>query len=360
MEMALFYFLILLLFSFAAMYFSFAPQVKIFEKSGNFTFFMQPILYIFIIYAFGTISAYYLGENNDFIAKPDILRVVLPLVCTIFIYVAGLFFGEKAKAFVLLLSIIGCVFLQPLEAKFVPFGINEYLFKILAVIFFFVFCFYYKILNILPHTIFVVSTTMLIGVSLLSFVGGAPLYLAYVCALLIGSLCGFLGVNLHSLKIELDNLSCSILAFLICNIFILNISELSFSSCIIFTMLFWAELALSIYNKFFVNEKGNLLENSHLLAVAQKLTLNTLVSNLFKIGLVCMFFGWFQLFSINQYSLPIISFFIVIWLDNSMGANLLRTPKSLKQINSEFVADIKQNLKDTKESFSQIKNKKDN
>jgi hypothetical protein len=42
-----------------------------------------------------------------------------------------------------------------------------------------------------------------------------------------------------------------------------------------------------------------------------------------------------------------------------MGANLLQTPKSLKQINSEFVRDVKQNLKETKDTISKITGKKD-
>ena len=233
-----------------------------------------------------------------------------------------------------------------------PFGLNEYVFKSLAVIFFFVFCLYYKILNILPHTIVITSITMLLGVSLLSFVGGSPLYLALVCSVLIGGLCGYLAINLHTVKIEFDNLSCIILAFLICNIFMLDMSELSFSSCIIFTFVFWAELAVAVYKKLFINKDASLTENSHFFAAAQKLPLITLMNNIFKVGLVCMFFGWFQLFSVNQYSLPIITFFVVLWLNTSMGANLLQTPKSLKQLNSEFVADIKKNWKETLSQFT--------
>ena len=72
-----------------------------------------------------------------------------------------------------------------------------------------------------------------------------------------------------------------------------------------------------------------------------------------------MFFGWFQLFSVNQYSLLIITFFVILWLNTTMGQNLLQTPKTLKEINSEFVKDIKQNLKETKETILQMKNKKD-
>jgi hypothetical protein len=101
------------------------------------------------------------------------------------------------------------------------------------------------------------------------------------------------------------------------------------------------------------------MQNSHFYAAAQKITLAALMNNIFKVGVIVMFFGWFQLFSVNQYSLPIIAFFVVLWLNTSMGSNLLQTPKTLRQINSEFFADMKQNLKETKDTISKISNKKD-
>ena len=70
MEMALFCYIVFLLFGFTAMYFAFSLQVKSFEKNRKFTFFMQPIIYVFILYALGTFGAYYLTDNSDFIAKP--------------------------------------------------------------------------------------------------------------------------------------------------------------------------------------------------------------------------------------------------------------------------------------------------
>lgn len=359
MGIAFLYYVLFLLFGFVAMYAAFAPQAKEFEKKEKFSFFMQPILYVFFIFALGAIGAFSLVDLTDFITQLSFVRIILPLILVPLIYAAAFLFGKKTMNAAVILSVAVCVFLAPLEAKFVPFGLNEFGFKVLAIAYFSAFCLGFKVLNYLPHTISVVSITMLMGVSLLSAIGGAPVYLSLISALLMGSLLAYLGVNLHRVKVEFDDVSCAVLAFLLANIFMLDMGEMSFSSCIIFSMVFWAELALAGWKKVFVSKRGNLIENSHIYAAAQKLTLATLMSNIFKIGLVCLFFGWFQLFSVNQYSLPIISFFVAIWLDFSMGANLLQTPKTLRQINAEFVADIKQNLKDTKETISQISNKKD-
>ncbi|MBR3502035.1 MAG: hypothetical protein IKO06_03925 [Alphaproteobacteria bacterium] len=356
MGIAFLYYVLFLLFGCAAMYCSFAPQAKKIEKNGKFTFFMQPIIYVFFLYALGSVGAYYLTDNHDFIAGLNLGRIILPLGCAIFIYAASFVFGERASIVAVLMSVAACVFYQNVEPGFVPFGLNVYVFKFLAIVFFSVFCLCYNILNVLPHTIVIITSVMLMGVSLLSGVGGAPAYLALVSAILIGSLFGFLSVNFNRVKIEFDDISCCILAFLVANLLILDIPELSFSSCVVFTLVFWAELAIAAYRRFFISKTGSLRENSYLLSVAQKLTIGALMNNIFKIGLVAVFFGWFQLFSVNQYSLILVTFFVVLWLNTSMGANLLQTPKSLKQINSEFIADIKKNFNET---ISQIKNKKD-
>lgn len=357
--MAFLYYIALLLFGFIAMYCLFLPQTKRFDNSKKFTFFMQPILYIYLLFVLGAIGAYYLTDNQDFIIRLSPEKVIIPLLCPIIVYFFAYIFGKKAQTIALILCVSACILLQPTEAKFVPFGLNEYVFKGLAVIFFSVFCLGYKILNILPHTIVIASVTMLAGVSLLSSIGGAPIYLALIAAPLIGSLLAYLGVNLHRVKIEFDDVACQVLAFMMFFVFSLDMSELSFGSCIIFTMIFWAELTVALYNKFIAHKAETLIENTHFFAAAQKLTLAALMSNIFKVGLICMFFGWFQLFSLNQYSLPIVTFFVVLWLDTSMGANLLQAPKTLKQINSEFVKDLKQNLQETKETISQISKKKD-
>lgn len=359
MGIALFYYLAFLLFGFFAMYGIFLPLANKFVDSGKLSFQMQPILYIFLLFALGSIGAYYLVDNSDFVTPLGLSRIFIMLGLGALIYCAAFFFGEKARDVALVASIGVCVFLQPMENNFVPFGLNEYVFKTLAVIYFGIFCLGYKVLNVLPHTIVTITVNMLIGVSLLSAIGGAPVYLALVSAVLGGALCAYLGVNLHRIKIEFDSTSCLILAFLLSNIFILDMGELSFSSCLIFSMVFWAELVVAVWKRLFITKSGGLTENSHFFAAAQKLSLAVLMSNIFKVGIVCLFFGWFQLFSVNQYSMPLVSFFVVIWLNTSMGANLLETPKTLKQINSEFIQDIKQNFKETKETLSKISVKKD-
>lgn len=359
MGIALLYYVAFLLFGYVAMYGAFAPQTKKLEKTGNFSFFMQPILYISLIYALGSIGAFFSIDTSDFIVPLNVTRVILPLILVPVIYLAAFLFGEKAMSIAVIASVVICVFSTSIETKFVPFGLNEYVFKFLAVIYFSIFCLGFKVLNYLPHTISIVSINMLIGVSLLSAIGGAPVYLALLSALLIGALSAYLGINLHRVKIEFDDVSCAILAFLISYVFMLDMGEMSFGSCVVFSMIFLGELALAIWKKLFISKSGSLIENSHIYTAAQKLTLAILMSNIFKVGIVCLFFGWFQLFAVNQYSLPIITFLVVIWLNSSMGANLIQTPKTLKQINAEFVRDIKQNLQETKETLSQISKNKD-
>ena len=205
-------------------------------------------------------------------------------------------------------------------------------------------------MNSLPQIMTVPTIIMLFAVSVLSAFSAAPAYLALSAALLIGPLLGYLSVNLNIIRIPFDNGSCCALAYLVANILLLDVSEFSFGSCLIFTNVFWAELLIAMWNKFIIIKSGPLYEHTLYYQAAEKYNMQVLLINISRICTIGMFIGWFQLYAINQYSLILVSLAVLLWLNYNF-LNPTET-KNIKQINKQMLADIKENIFDVKNSLS--------
>lgn len=318
---------------------------------------MLPFSYILLFYILGTICLYFGIERNDFIEDLTAVRTFVPLLLAFVIFIASMLSSGK----VFMLTIIGCVaatvWMQPLGDGF-PFpNIPVWAARLLLIIIFSIFCIFYGVLNYLPQTMIIPSIFTLFGIAGLAAFSAAPVYLACCSSLLIGALSGYFCINLNTVKIPFDNGSCSALAYLITSLILLDSGEYSLSSCFIFCIFFWCELAVAIWNKFLITKTGSLAESTFCAQAAQKVSMQALIVNVAKICTISLFIGWFQIFSVNQYSLILISFAIVLWLNHSM---LHPFNNSLKSINREFMSDLRQNISELQDNFKSIqKNKSD-
>ena len=80
----------------------------------------------------------------------------------------------------------------------------------------------------------------------------------------------------------------------------------------------------------------------------------TLMLNICKIGMVVIFISGFQLFAVNQYSLFIVCFAIVLWLNRSFVYPSKKM--TFSEMNKNFVADVKQNISEVKKSIDNLQN----
>lgn len=331
---------------FVLMYFMYRPQVNEYEQTLEFKLPMLPLPYMLGLYALGTVAIYLAVNINDFIEPLTLARVLVPLLGALFIYAAFWVFGGLVFYVTVISAVALTVYLQPLGVG-APFPqIPHYLLQISAVILGVVFCLGSRVINILPHTVVIPFLTVLCGVCTLCLASSSPLFVGSGAALLIGILSAYLTLNYYTVKIDLDDGACVALAYLVCNLLLMNFGEFSFPSCIIFTMFLWVELIAAFWRRMFVSHSGLWRENTDYYVAAEIFTLQGLSSNILRICLVLLFIGWFQLFSVNQYSLPIVAFFLTLWLNNT---HRQRNTQSLKEINKEFVAELKQNIKETKD-----------
>jgi len=344
-------FMLLVAASFTLLFLAFTALAKKYARTEEFSFVMMPFPYIFTVYALGSGLLYLFLPNKDFIEPLTLIRVLVPLGCAAVIFLSHLLFSPIISGIILTACISGTVFIQPLGEGFLYDFPSLWIARLLLVAFFTIFCFFYKILGYLSQTATTVSILILCCLAVLSFLGAAPSYIAFCAALLIGALASYLHVNFNSTEIYFDNGSLTALAYLICSLMLLDTGEFSFSSCLIFSSLFWAELIYALWNR--LNQKNlSLAECTSYAEAAQKYTMSGLLTGICKAGFICLFLGWFQLFSANQYSLFIVALVMLLWLNSTLAET--NKKMSLKETNLNLIRSIKNNFNEAKDIFSSL------
>ena len=340
------------------MYILYKPQSDKYAQTLNFSYAMLPLPYIYVFYAVCSIAAFFLVDNSDFIETLTFTRMIVPLILAPVIYAACIFLSERSACLITILCIALTVWLQPLgEGNSYP-ELPIWVLRILLVIFVSIYCLGSMISNFIPHTLLIPQIFILSGLSIMTFLGATPVYVALCSAVLIGSLGGYLSINFYEVKIEIDNEATVTLSYIICSLILLNIGEFGFPSCVILTSFFWAELLVALWRRIFVTRAGSLSENTNCYLAAQNLTVKSLVLNIIRICGIIMFIAWFQLYAINTYSLIIISLCVTLWLTGSMGLpNGGR--RTLKEINQDFIADLKQGITEAKEALNKSRKDKE-
>lgn len=353
----IFYSLLLLTLGFSSMMLLYIPQIKRFNKLLRLDFAMLPFPYMWLFYSIGLIGSYFFLDNTDIITPLHFSRIIVPLLLGLIIFFTSYLGSTFNSILTIVMSLTITIYLQPLGNDFPYFIVNTFVTKALLVLFFSVFCIFFRILNIIPQTFIIPNVIMLLGLTVLSALSASPLYISCCAALFAGSLLGFLNINRNEIVMPIDNATCCSVAFLVANLFLLDAAELSFPSCIAFSTVFWAEFIIALWNKFLITKEGTLEENTNYYKATNLYTLRVLSFSITKICLFCIFLGWFQLFSVNQYSMIIVSTGILIWMNTSMG--LATQQQSLKEINRNFINDIKQNIAEAKKTIDSISQKKD-
>lgn len=348
-------FISFLLLSFIAMLSIYTPIANKYMQTLQIKPFMLPFTYILAFYTIGTLVNYFGFENTDFISSLTLSRAFIPLLFALIIFISSMLCSNLTFSLIIVACVTGTVFLQPIGEGFPFSNYPIWAIRLTLILLFSIFCIFYGILNYIPQVMIVYSSVILLGVSLLSGLYAAPVYLALSSALLIGSLGGYLGINLNFIKIPFDNGSCCALAYLISSIILLDTNEYSFSSCLIFTSVFWCEFLTALWRKFVITKSGSLTENTFYTLAAQKYSMQVLLINVAKISSICIFLGWFQLFSINQHSLIFVSLAITFWFNYTF---LYPNEKqSLKKANQEFIANLKESVNDVKSVFNPTEDK---
>lgn len=355
-ELLLVYFTLYLFLGILGMYGLFSQAIKKYEKNYEYTFSSMPFLYIFPLFAVASLSAFFINDLHDFIEKLTWLRITIPLLLAAIIFGTQFVFERMGQSLVIIACVAIDVYLQPIGIGN-PFPqIPVWCLQLSCVVFFSIFCLEANILNSVPHTFILPNLITLFGICILTLIGAAPIYICLLAATLLGALASYLSFNFNSIKIELDSTSCSAIAFLIAHLMLLNLGEMCFSSYIILTMLFWSELAVALWNKLLFSQTSSLQENTNYYKIALNYNAQTVFISIMRAGLIIVLLSWFQLFSKNSYSLIAVSFLLALWLNNALGEPLIKKQK-FREINQEFINNLKENIDETKKIITKRKQK---
>lgn len=353
-SVSLLVYILLCLAGFILMRFTFAPITRKYSQTLQITPLMLPFGYVLIFYAIGVALVYFLRPQTDFVVPLTAVKVFLPLVLAGVIFISSMFFSRIFWAVIVTACVAATVFMQQYGEGFMYPIWPMYGTQICLTVFFSVFCIFFGVLNFLPQTMLLPAIIMLFGMSVLTILGAFPVDVALFSGLLLSLLGGYLSLNFYSVKIPFDNGSSGAVAYLVCSLMLLNVGEYSFSSCLVLTTIFWAEIFAAFWNKYVGGNDGYFYENTNYALAAEKYTMYTLMLNISKIGGVVIFIAGFQLFAVNQYSLFIVCFAIVLWLNHSFVSPSKKM--TFSEMNKSFVADVKQNISEVKKSIDNLQN----
>lgn len=292
--------------------------------------------------------------ENDFIHDFKISLFLVPLTLTGMSYVLSLI---KPNAFYINIAIIISaaisVFFLPAEflmfKGYLPFWADRLVIIALWSTFS---CFYY-ILKSVDGLLPIYNLSFLSTFFILSLLDAAPLFLGLLALGFLSVNTSFLIFNWFPAKISLTENSEKIFGFMLGGLMIFGCSE-NLAPCFAITLsVFALELIQSLIKKLSLRERYTNLSNNTICYQAHisGLTPDQVCASIAKVQILFIILSCFQVYLPNDYSLPIISIFLAAWfLDKLKNWN---TPKqNLKEINQEFVKDLRQNIYNIKNKIN--------
>ena len=194
------------------------------------------------------------------------------------------------------------------------------------------------------------------GLFLIAAAGGIPLYLGLMAATMLGVFACIFQFNRWGMRLKINEGVIMSAVFLFCMLLLAGTNELAGPSVFILCFYILAELLWSLCNQYILRRKENdLYFNSvYFHAFEKGLELGTVHVLILKICVINIVLAIFELYAQNAFTLPILAFVINFWFLSKMY-NAGQEQQSFKEINKNFVENLKSEIKDIKQTF----NKKD-
>ena len=317
----------------------------------------DPFIYIFSLMLLGTFLIYFVTPDySDSISPLRFSQLVISALSSSFLYFFLLYFFKDNRP--ILTSAL--IFLGTLVCasciNFENSPLNGYLpapVQIICVALF-ISCVALssKLLIGLPSIFSLFISSSLLGIILLSFLGGLPILYALFAAFFLGIWVAVYQSDKFERNIQLNAQSLSITTLFICTLFAHAISEFSGPSVMILTFYPLSELICALFVTYILRKKENelYLNASYFHGYQRGLSLSVLQSLVFKIGVLNIILSAFQLHSVNAFTLPIIAFVLNLWLISKLYYTDTQMP-SFKQASQQVYQNIKQDLKTIKRNI---------
>lgn len=311
------------------------------------------ILGIFAAFALGLSIAF--RQDNDFINEYVFWELPALLTASAVIFYVASRFGTKY----ICLTILSCAAVLSL---FMPQDISVFsqippVFSIpLMILLWFLFSFLYRFLNGIETVAGLHTMAVCTGIFFLSLAAALPFLLGAVALILAAVTAAFLVFNWYPARLQLSEAGCTALGFLLGGLVFRAVSEGAAPSVIIFNMFYIIEICWALLQTLFLKDKyADIVANTaYFQANVSGLSPENITNNILRLEIVMIVLGYFEAYSSNIYSIPVLSAIITVWylskVKNWQDAN-----QSFREMNRNVFKEIKNNFEEIKDTINKDK-----
>ena len=213
----------------------------------------------------------------------------------------------------------------------------------------------FQYLNALNALMSLQTLTIGFGILVLYFMGASPLALALIAITITGAMLALLTYNGFPAYIIPSDAFCQAVGFIGAWLLFKLSAEATPASALILITYFALEVAAALCRFVLPGNKASLKENTNYYqAVIHGLSPQTVLFAIGKILMLLIILASFQLYAGNFFSLPFLGLIVC-----SMFVYRLRhwneKDQTLKEINAEFVQDLKDGIQEIKDTFNKDK-----
>lgn len=291
--------------------------------------------------------------QRDFINDIGWLQVVVPLLLAGAVY--GVTLISKVARFTpaaIFLAAGVSVFLLPSDFLMFNGHLPFWLDRIFILLIWFLFSNFYYILNGVDGLIGTQTFCIAAAFGILGIIDAIPLFYTMIAVSLMSISGSFLILSWFPARISLTQDSCKVLGFIVGWLLVFSSAEGLAPCNFIFIVFFILELIQAAVKKISLRDRYESLtaNTTYYQANVSGLSPAEICVFLFKLQTVLVIIGCFQLYSPNAYSLPAFSLVLGAWFLNKLK-NWQTPDKGLKEINKDFMEDIRQNIEDIKNNI---------
>ncbi len=351
MNMTFFIVLSLVCFTLAASTVSFALIARkgIFNQSDiKNSVFIPSLLILFVT----TLAAwFFFYDQDDFIGYFPLTQLLVPFACSALICIIGYYYPNNRWLWlVVVISACLSVLAVPEDNFLFTSALPPLLIRIFLAAGWVLFAFLCRYANngsaaLAGQTIFVA-----LGISILAFMQALPFFIGVYAWLFTIVLFIMLFFSWYPSKIRISSIDAMSLGFLLFSLIVPAITEGAISCCMIFIMFMAVDFLWAFVLKLtFLPQFQNIVENSAFhQAIAKGATPSQAAFFILRAQLMTLILGCFQVYSPMPWSLMLVSFFIILWVDYRFR-NMFVPVQTFRNINTQVLEELQDRINEFKD-----------
>lgn len=316
-----------------------------------------PFVIIFPILSLSFAFLFYqISNQQDFIYNLSWANILLPLLGSALIYVSWRFVRSAHIATLMMFFCsASAYFFQPDEFSIAS-TIAPWLSGLLLCLGLFFFTFFYPYISGIDGILGLQTASIGLGIFALSLLGGVPTLLGGFGLSLGAIFCAFLIFNWYPAKLSLTKGGAHAIGFIIGWLMLCGTYEGSGPAVIIFAMFFVVEILSALLKKMTLRpEYANLTANTNCYeANLSGFPPSSISANIFRLLLILLMMGCFELYAPNAYTIPLFTMVVTIWYLSKIK-NWQTSGKTIRELNQDLMIEIKNNLNNVKNQINKEK-----